>query len=199
MGPLVFNAWRGFATVKSKISPSQPRSSRQTLIRAYEIQQSRAWRALTDSNRATWNAWAADHPLSDWTGGPKRLSGFNWYVGLSVRLLLQGKAVVATAPVAAAPGAVLALVATPGAGQVSLAFTAFGGTATSLEVWIQPAYSPGRIPSFQRARFNSFAPGETTPRVITGLTAGWTTAYCRSVSETDGQCSGWVSVSFTVT
>lgn len=198
-GGIVFNTWRGIATVKIKKSPSQPRSARQLLVRAYLTQLSKAWAGLTDPQRLGWNDYATAHTNSDWSVSKLRSTGLNWYVALGTRLLLQAKALVATAPTAVAPAAPSNVVLTGGSGQISVAFTAYGGTATSLEVWKYGPHSAGITPSRVKARFNKYGPGETTPLVVTGLTAGLNTLYIRAVSETDGQVSGWVEASATVT
>lgn len=196
---LVYNSWRGLHTVKSSIAPAQPRSSKQLQIRAYAVQLARAWASVSSANQQTWRDYATAHQSTDWSGSPVRLTGLNWYLKASINLLRQGKAVVATAPITAAPASVAALVLTPGAGQISAAFTAFGGTDTSLEIWIVAGRGLGIQPKIEMARFNKFAPGETTPCVITGLAAGNTTVFIRATSETTGLCSAWVSASAVVT
>jgi hypothetical protein len=127
------------------------------------------------------------------------MTGADAYTRHSTRLLDQGKAVVDTAPVAVPPVSVAGLVLTPGAGSISIAFTAYGGTATSIDVWIYGPHSAGIIPKITKARHNVYAPGETTPKVVSGLAAGLTTVFIRAVSETDGQSSAFISASATVT
>jgi len=196
---LIYNTWRGLNTVKSFKSPSQPRSSRQLLIRAYAVTCSRAWAALTAANQAAWIAYATAHPETDWSASAKRLTGHNWYVRLSVRLLDMAKSVVVTPPAVAAFASVAGLVLTPGAGQISCAFTAFAGTATTVDWWIQGPISAGRLPKIERAKHKAYTPGETTPYVITGLTPGTNAVFARSVSETDGQASPFVMLTAVVT
>lgn len=199
IGALIFNTWRGLSTVKFMKSPAQPRTSRQLAVRAFLTTCSRAWAALDAAEQASWRTWANDHPQSDWTGQPKRMTGADAYTRHSTRLLDQGKAVVDTAPVAVPPVSVAGLVLTPGAGSISIAFTAYGGTATSIDVWIYGPHSAGIIPKITKARHNVYAPGETTPKVVSGLAAGLTTVFIRAVSETDGQSSAFISASATVT
>ena len=85
MGGLVFNSWRGFATVKAKHAPAQPRTQKQLLVRAICVICARAWQLLT--TQADWTTYANTHTLVDWTNTPKRLTGANWYVMLSTRVL----------------------------------------------------------------------------------------------------------------
>lgn len=199
IGALIYNTWRGLRTVKRFTSPSQPRTARQLSIRSLMVTCVRAWALLEVAERAAWNLWAANHPQVDWTGVAKRLTGANCYAGLSVRLLDMGKAVKDTPPAVGAPGGIEDIVATPGSGQVSIAFTAHGGTNHTIDAWLTGVMSPGAIGKIEQARHKVYAPAETTPLVITTLAPGYYTAFLRCVSEDDGQVSAWEAVTFTVT
>jgi hypothetical protein len=199
VGGIVYNTWRGLATVKIKKAPAQPRTARQLIVRAYAKQLAQAWAVVSDVNRALWNAYAAAHPTTDGMGAPIRQTGLNWWLGLGSRLLDMAKSLVQTPPVTGAPEAVIAFVPTGGSGTISCAFTAHGGTTTSIELYLWGPHSAGIIPSLIRAKFKSRGPAETTPLVISSLGAGLYTVWARNVSETDGQASGWVSSNATVT
>jgi hypothetical protein len=196
---LVFNSWRGLNYVKSSISPAQPRTSRQLQIRAWAVQLVRAWAAVSAVNQQTWRDYATAHQSPDWSGSPVRTTGLNWYLKCNMRLLDQGKATIATAPIVAAPGSVAALVLTPGAGTISCAFTAFGGTDTSVDWWLVLGKGLGILPKLTMAKHRAFSPGETSPYVISALAPGNVTVFARSVSETTGLASAWVSASAVVT
>jgi hypothetical protein len=199
VGGIVFNTWRGLSTVKVKRAPAQPRTARQLIVRAYLKQLAQAWAAVSDTNRALWNAYAVAHPSTDGMGAPVRKTGLDWYVGLGCRLLDQAKSIVATPPITGPPPAVIAMVITPGAGSMSIAFTAAAGTTTSIEAYLWGPHSAGIIPNQRKARFKSRGPAETTPLVITTLGAGLYSVWCRNVDEVTGQASGWVSANTTVT
>jgi hypothetical protein len=199
IGDLVFNAWRGIHTIKIRKNPTQPRTARQLFIRSYMTTCVRAWASLSAANQAAWIAYAAAHLKTDWTNVAVRVTGANWYCALSVRLLDMSKSVVASPPTVSAPAGIAGAVATGGSGQVSIAFTAHGGTAETIDAWLTAPISLGKIPKITMARHHVYAPAETTPLVITGLAAGHYAAFLRCVSETDGQVSTWVSVTFTVT
>jgi hypothetical protein len=159
----------------------------------------RAFRVLTSVQIAAWNTFASNNPVIDWTGISKRLTGCNWYVALNVLLADMGKTAITAPPVAAGPAPIANIVATPGAGTVSIAFTAHGGTADTIDCWLEGIMSPGRLGKIERAKHKVYAPAETTPLVIASLTPGYYTAFLRACSETDGQTSAWNSVTFTVT
>jgi hypothetical protein len=199
VGGIIYNTWRGLATVKIKKAPAQPRTARQLIVRAYLRQLAQAWAAVTETNRGLWNTYALTHQTTDGMGNPVRHTGLNWWLALGCRLLDQGKALVQTPPVTAPPPAVIAMVITPSAGSMSIAFTAAGGTTTSIEAYLWGPHSAGIIPSIVRAKFKARGPGETTPLVISSLGAGLYSVWCRNVDEVTGQVSGWVSANTTVT
>jgi hypothetical protein len=199
VGGIVYNSYRGKSTVKVKKSPSQPRTARQLTIRAFATTLSRAWGSLTQLQRDGWTAYATAHPFTDWTNSPKRLTGLNFYLALGARLMDMGKAVVATAPVTLAPANVANLVATGGAGQISFAFTAYAGTATTLDIWLQGPKSAGSVGTLVKAKHKGYAPGETTPYVATALTPGLYACWARAIDEVTGLASAFIETTATVT
>lgn len=199
VGGIVFNTWRGAHTVKVKISPAQPRSARQTAVRAYVTTLSKAWAVLSDAQRLAWTEWANAHPLTDWAGTKLRSTGLNVFLALNSRKLDQSLLMNPAPPTSAAPINPANMVITPGAGTMSIAFTAYGGTATQIEAYLYGPHSAGRAPTFVKAKFKQRGPAETTPLVITGLIAGLYSVYLRAVSETDGQASAFVTANTTVT
>jgi len=198
IGALIFNTWRTVSTVKIFRSPSQPRTARQLIVRAFLSTCSRAWAALDASEKLSWTTWANGHTVADWTGQQIRMTGADAYTRHSTRLLDQGKSVVDTAPSVAGPASPAAVVCTPGAGQVSIAFTPYSGTATSINPWLYGPFSKGIVPKINKAKHNCYAPAETSPKVISGLAVGHHALFIRAVSETDGQASPFVLVEFDV-
>jgi hypothetical protein len=199
VGGLVYNTWRGARTVKVKTAPAQPRSARQLVIRAFCTTIARRWKILTAPQREGWTTYATAHPATDWTGSPKRATGINWFVALSVRLLDQAKTVVDTAPITDAPANVAALVCTGASGQISCAFTPAGGTATTIDLWTHGPRSAGVVSTIVKAKHRIYGPAETSPLVIPTLPAGLYTVYARMIDEVTGLASQWVSATATVT
>jgi hypothetical protein len=81
---LVYNTWRGIRYVKRHTPPTQPMSDIQELHRIRFANVQLSWAALTDAQRAAWHTYAQQHPVLDWTGVPKRLSGHNWFMRCGV-------------------------------------------------------------------------------------------------------------------
>lgn len=199
IGALIYNTWRGIATVKKFVSPSQPRTERQLLIRSLCTTYVRNWANLTDSQRAAWNTYAADHPYIDWTGQAKRITGANYYTGLSVRLDDAGFTPPDDPPTTTAPDAVADFVVTGGNDQLSCAWSAFAGTDVTVDLWLYGPHSPGISPKLTKARHNVYQAGQTQPKVISGLSPGLYTVFARSINEANGLASTWVRDSATVT
>jgi len=197
MGGLVYNSWRGAAVVKAKHAPAQPRTVKQLLARAVAVLLSRKWADL--SNQADWNAYAAAHPLVDWTGSTKRLTGANWYVMLNTRQLKNMGATKDTPPDVNAPDPVDGLAAVGGDGLITVTWVAPAGPNDRIEFWLDGPNTPGRQGSLVRASFTTIKEGDTSGSTITGLRTGVYTVYARVVSIVDGQVSPFVSKTAVVT
>jgi hypothetical protein len=197
MGGLVYNSWRGFATVKAKHAPAQPQTNKQLAVRAVAVACARAWQLLVA--QAAWNTYAATHTLVDWTNSPKRLTGANWYVMLTTRLLRLGIPPVVTPPVVAAPDAVTGLTAVGGAASITVDWVTPSTHTDSVEIWLDGPRSPGRQPSLVAAKYNCSPWGDEGGLAISGLQPGTYTAYVRVTSRTDGQVSPFVSDDAVVT
>jgi hypothetical protein len=191
-GGLVYNSWRGFATVKAKHAPAQPQTAKQLAARAICVTAARAWQLL--ANQAAWNYYASIHTLVDWTNSPKRLSGANWYVMLSTRLARRAIAPVITPPVSAAPDPVTALTAAGDLTNVEIDWDPTPGPTINVEIWIDGPRSPGRLGSLNKARWNMDGVGTVGAANTGPLFQGQYTFYVRAISLEDGQVSPFISV-----
>jgi hypothetical protein len=198
VGQTTATVYRGTNVLKRRPYPSNPKSARQLAVRAFQTTVSRAWAALTDANRLSWETFASLHQVPDKFGTMVTRSGFNLYCGFGALLLDMGKALVATAPVAIGPIPLAGLAPTPGSGQCSFAWTARGGTADTVDIWDSGVHTAGRTPSINNAKHIAFKPGETTPGVVTGLAPGLHTFWLRVISESDGQSSPFVQCTATI-
>jgi len=193
VGGLQVNTWRGIAFAKSNTSPAQPRSSIQLQIRAWTTYLTRKWATLEQSNRNNWNDYARDHPLIDWTGNPKRLTGLNWYVRCGVNLLRQNCALQSNPPTTAAPDAITNFAAANGVLQSVITWTAYPGTDKLVEIWMVGPHTQGRLAKIEQAKYKNVAAGEAATITITGLQVGRYTFFGRCLDEDNGLTSVWVS------
>jgi hypothetical protein len=196
---LQFNTWRGTRFVKTNTSPCQPRSARQLTIRSRTAYLTRYWQSLTALNRGYWNAYAVSHPAIDWTGSPKRLTGLNWFVRCNSRLLDIGESIIEAPPEAAAPEAPTTFAATGAAGGITINWDAMAGTDLQIDIWLCGPHSAGVQGKIERATHVAYDVGETPPQNITDLFPGTYTAFGRTIDETTGLTSPWVSASDAVT
>jgi hypothetical protein len=197
VGGLVFNSWRGVGTLKIKHAPAQPRTNLQLAVRAIMIMLARKWQSL--SNQADWNQYATDHPFSDWTNSPKRLTGMNWYCMLGLRLSRLGIPIVATPPEVVAPDPVTGLTAVGAAGSVTVDWSTPSAHTDSVEIWLHGPHSAGRLGSLVKAKYNCSPWGDEGGLSISGLQAGVYDVYVRVCSRTNGLVSAFVGDQTVVT
>ncbi|GAH35704.1 unnamed protein product [marine sediment metagenome] len=140
---LIYNTWRGLATCKGFKSPAQPRTSIQMLMRAYAVQMARTWGELNDTQRGLWNDYAVAHPDVDWTGSPKRLSGFNWYVRCNTRILRLAGTPITAPPAENGPDPLATFAAADGVLESVLTWVFANGAANRFWVYSVGPLSQG--------------------------------------------------------
>lgn len=199
VGAIIYNTSRGNKYAKTFASPSNTMSTLQVACRTAMTTTARTWQTITAQQRADWSVWATLHPKTDWTGSTVSWSGFNAYSALNSRLSRRGFSLKATAPVVAGPTAKTFTPTASGSGAVSIAFTAYGGTNMSLEIYRIGPHSAGMNTKPQMAKFLQVSPGETTPIALTSQPVGLVDYWIRTLSEDDGQVSTWTKVQVTVT
>jgi hypothetical protein len=197
MGGLVYNTFRGMATVKAKHAPAQPRSPLQLAVRARAVDLARAW--ADNAYQANWNAYAAAHPYLDGMGLTIRATGLNWYIALNSRLLALGVAAVETPPADPAPGAVDGFVPTGGAGEIVCVWTDPTDADHKIEFWMDGPHTAGRQGSLPKAHLAEQRPAAAATYTFTGLLPGTYTLWVRALTSADGQVGPWATASTVVT
>lgn len=199
VGGLVYNTWRGLATVKAKSAPAQPRSQKQLAIRSIAITLARRWQTILQSVRDAWNAYAATHTSVDWTGNPVRLTGLNWYLAINTRQLHASNAQAANPPSIPAPPAVVNFNAANGAGTSVLTWTTPADDDYNVTIYLQGPHSPGAIGSIPKAKFRVNANANAATVTLLDLAPGFYSIWARMYDTVTGLVSGWVLDSFTIT
>lgn len=199
IGGLIYNTWRGIRTVKRMTSPCQPRTARSLKIRALTIRLVRYWQTLETAERASWNDYAAAHPVLDWTGIAKRLTGCNWFVGLNLRRLELYPDPVDTPPIVAAPLPANNFQLVGSAVTLTATWTPTAGNMLVAQIFLLGPHSAGKQGKIEQAKLLSYTTGEEGTKVVTPLLPGTYTMFVRIMSEDDGQVSTWVSASAVVT
>jgi len=192
---LVFNTWRGINYVKTNTSPTGQGTAKRLAAQALMSTISKLWQGISDAERAGWNQYAIDHPVTDWTGSPKRLTGMNWFVMLNIQLARLGVAAVDTAPVIVAPdpltGFAIALTVaditatwtTPVLGNLQVDFFAVGPLSAGIEA---------KLEQTQHLTFEDIT--VVQPIIIKlAAAAGRWTVFARTIDDTTGLASTWQS------
>lgn len=91
IGGTTFQNWRGILVARSKPTPTNVNTPRQTIIRSLMTLLSRAWRdELTKGLRTAWNQHAKTFPWLDVFGREVKMSGENLYIKQNMVLLDHG-------------------------------------------------------------------------------------------------------------
>ncbi len=98
LGGQVFSKNRAGAFVRTKVTPSNPRTSAQMLSRAILGTLSIGWNALTEAQRQSFNGAVENWQKTDIFGDLKKPTGKNLYVALNKNLEQSGQALVTSAP-----------------------------------------------------------------------------------------------------
>ncbi len=190
---LIFNTWRGFNTVKTFKSPAQPRTKIQLLMRAYAVQMARAWGELSDIQRDGWNDYAVNHPDIDWTGSPKRLSGFNWYIRCNTRILRLAGPVISDPPEENAPPPMAAFAAGDGVNESILTWVFGDGAANRHWIYGVGPLSQGRDAKREAAVIVGAGTASQQTLTLTGLFVGRYTFWGVVVNIDTGLISTYVT------
>jgi hypothetical protein len=156
---------------------------------------SKLWKTITDGQRSAWSDWATAHPVSDWTGSPKRLTGMNWFTRCNILLTKLGLTRVLTAPTISAPNPPTGLTLSFASNAIRATWTAPSSNAQVIMFDSTPNLSAGREGKLQMAAFASYCSSAVaTPFTIVGsVTTGRYTVFAKVVDSTNGLPSPYVS------
>jgi hypothetical protein len=99
VGGVVFAKNRTSGYSRIKVTPTNPRSSFQTGVRAILSEISQLWRQLTEGQRQEWDNVAESITKSDGVGGRYKTTGKNLYVGLGANRKQIGLGALSSPPV----------------------------------------------------------------------------------------------------
>lgn len=103
LGEMVYNTWRGIRVVRSRPASTTQNTPAQLAARAVSASLTAAWQALTGDQRTLWEIYAAGHPETDWTGTPRRLTGYNLFMRLGHNMNACGVSPLSIPPIGTAP------------------------------------------------------------------------------------------------
>lgn len=149
--------------LRTKVTPVNRMSTRQTVVRTLLTNISQSWRSLTAAQRAAWNAAVNDFKKTDIFGDIQTPSGFNLYQKINNNLQSLGVAMVTTPPVVSDLDQFTALALTYAVGTpaLSLAFTVAAGTDSGYKVFATAPMSAGK--NFVKSEYRQITQGTTAP------------------------------------
>jgi hypothetical protein len=178
-GGLIYNTWRGRSYVKTHAVHQSEFTDPQIAARATSATLTTIWQGLADPDRWAWNQFADEHPLSDWTGQPKRISGYNWFIRINWTPLSQIDTWRTTPPLAL-PTYTFAQLQVHLLGTNAYASwtprTPPGDYSQFVIMRIEGPYKGPRTPNIKRARIQWT--GQESDGQLEGLTAGSGLYYC---------------------
>jgi hypothetical protein len=154
VGGLIYNTWRGKSYVKAYAHYQSGKSAKQILTQQTAAAATAAWQALSDDQRAAWDAYALTHTLDHWTGQPKRLTAYNWFLKLQFyqRLIWDfpypdpppiHPALILLNPYLFTPDGTISLLWTPQ--------TSAPPYTWAVDIWLQGPHSPAVKPQIKRS------------------------------------------------
>ena len=192
VGGFTFGRVPGGMGVKRKPYPARRMRGLQPRNRALLGFMARAWGGLDNAERASWRAWAEDHPEPDGFGGTFIMSGINAFVKLNFQAVrMGGLGVEQDLPPVVPPAASLltfeSVVGTVAAGDVICNWTNNGTGSADDFVEVQvagPFQSEGIVEVHNRFAMNQIVVGNLLTATVEGLDVGmWYWFRARYIDE----------------
>ena len=156
VGGLIYNTWRGRSYVKSYALHQSEFTPAQINVRATAAIVTAAWQALDIPHRSQWETFSRIHLMPSWTGTPKRISAYNWFM-----ILIWNAAAYSGGPFYAPPTALPNyLIEMPSAEYVApniiITWTVQPNDPINswlVQLFVEGPYPHRRTPSVKRAHF----------------------------------------------
>jgi hypothetical protein len=136
IGGHVMSKNRGGAYMRTKVTPSNPRSTAQTTVRSHLTTLSQGWRGLTATAIAAWNSAVSSFTKTNIFGDIHSPSGLNLYVKLNANLLEVGAATIGLPPLPTSVTAPLTIAAAAAAGAATFTVSFTVSPVPANHVWI---------------------------------------------------------------
>jgi len=195
VGGLTYNTWRGINYVKTCTSPTGQGTGPRLIAQALMIAVSKLWAGIGDTQRAAWNQYAADHPVTNWTGTPERLTGMNWFMRCHISLRRMGFPYMVQAPTVAAPSPITGLTFEKVSTYLELSWATPNTGLWKIDIWMVGPLSHGIAPKIQRAKFLQYNPVLDYGGIIlvNNPAVGRWTVFARVIDDATGLTSSWLS------
>lgn len=170
LGGGVFSRNRGGSYIRTKVTPVNPQSLAQGLVRSRLTNLSQAWRGLTAQQRESWNAAVSNFTGTDIFGSIKTPSGINLYNKLNINLGNIGVAPISLPPAPVGVGYfdTLSIVADASSGTIAVTFTTIGESAGQTVV-VEATANVSAGKNFVKSEYrviSTFAGDATSPQAV---------------------------------
>lgn len=98
LGGQVFSKSRQGSTIRTKVTPANPQSSRQGSVRSIFSSLSKGWNTITESQRESWNSASQIFKRTNVFGDQVALSGKNLFISVNTNLSTVGASPIDVAP-----------------------------------------------------------------------------------------------------
>lgn len=194
----VFTKAKNGATLRIRITPSNPNTAAQSAVRSYLTSASRAYKALSSGNLADWREYALSLNVVDpVTGSSYHPSAISVFTGLASKFLqVTPDGVIPTSPPATPfSGDTITVDAAGGADSITFTGSDDNGADIVTEYLLQRLASPARVPRPNGYKSYGFSDDpDTTPFIVSGLSEGSYACAYRFVKTTTGQESGLIII-----
>lgn len=192
LGNIVINKGKnGQVTVRSKVTPTNPRTAAQLAVRAAQTKSAQTFRNMTTAQVGAWNNYAATLPqVSKKSGRKTKITGIMAFCGLTDKFLqiTPGGTVPMTPPASAFTGDVITVTATGGTGSITFTGTAANAANVKTELLIQVLKGKNRLVTAKGYRTKAFiAYASGTLSSVQTVAAGYYGVAYRFVNTTTGQ------------
>jgi len=153
IGGMVFSRNSYGSYIRQKVTPVNPSSARQSIVRTYLTQLAQDWRDLTAPQKLQWNTQAVAFAKTDIFGDKQTPSGFNLYMSLNLNILNVNGVVISTPPVLedAFNFTAFSAAISAGGGSIDLTYAAAIPATVSVEVFATAPMSAGK--SFVKSEY----------------------------------------------
>ena len=146
VGGLVFSRNRAGSYMRTKVTPTNPQTAKQTGVRTFFTTVAQTWRGLTAAQRLQWEDAVENFKSSNIFGLIKTLSGAQLHQKLNVNLLNISQAQISAPPVPTAVPAITALSMTADVSdnKITLTFSPAINANVVYEIFATPPVSQGK-------------------------------------------------------
>lgn len=177
IGGVVFSKNSAGNYIRRGVTPVNPQSVAQQLVRQFLTQVAQSWRGLTEDQRKNWNEVTDSFKKTDIFGNSLAPTGFNLFTRLNRNLLEIGEPVITDAPLPVAVQGFLSLdlAANTTGATLQAAFTPAIDAFTKVIVFATAPQSAGV--SFVKAEFRKIKVLSTADASPDGLEAEYITKF----------------------